>query len=72
MTVLSKVLKYGAGFRLRTREKRVLYRVKEDRNIPYTIKRRKDNWICHVLSSNCLLGHIIGGKIRTKARTDGD
>jgi hypothetical protein len=28
----------------------VLYRVKEERNVLYTIKRRKANWIGHILS----------------------
>jgi hypothetical protein len=41
----------------------VLHRVKEKRNIVHTIKRRKANWIGHVLCRNCLLKHIIEGKI---------
>ena len=36
----------------------VLHRVKEDRNILYTVKRRKANWIGHVLRKNCLLIHV--------------
>jgi hypothetical protein len=39
-------------------------RVKEDRNILQTIKRRKANWIGHILCRNCLLKHFIEGKIR--------
>ena len=41
----------------------VLHRVKEEINIIQTIKRRKANWIGHILHRNCFLKHIIGGKI---------
>jgi ribosomal 50S subunit-associated protein YjgA (DUF615 family) len=41
----------------------VLRRVKEERNILHTIRRRKANWIGHILRRNCLLSHIIEGKI---------
>jgi hypothetical protein len=41
----------------------VLHRVKEERNILHTVRRRKANWIGHILSRNCLLSHIIEGKI---------
>jgi hypothetical protein len=51
----------------RVRNEEVLYRVKEERNIVHTIKRRKANWIGHILRRNCLLKHVIDGKnIRTK------
>jgi hypothetical protein len=36
---------------------------KEERNILHTIKRRKANWICHILRRNCLLKHVIEGKL---------
>jgi hypothetical protein len=36
-----------------------LHRVKEERNILHTIRRRKANWIGHILHRNCLLQHII-------------
>ena len=42
----------------------VLRRVKEERNVPHTIKSRKANWICHALRINCLLKHVIKGKIK--------
>jgi replicative superfamily II helicase len=45
----------------------VLQRVKEERNILQTIKR-KANWICHVLRRNCLLKHVTEGKIEVKGR----
>jgi hypothetical protein len=37
--------------------------VKEERNIVHTIKRRKANWIGHILRRNCLLKHVIQGKL---------
>jgi len=40
------------------KNERVSQRVKEDRNIRHTIKRRKGNWIGHILSMNCLLIHV--------------
>jgi hypothetical protein len=40
----------------------ILQRVKEERNILHTIKRRKANWIGHILRRNCLLKHVIEGK----------
>ena len=43
--------------------KRVLHRVKEERNIIHTAKRRKANWIGNILCRNCLLKHLIEGKI---------
>jgi hypothetical protein len=36
-----------------------LYRVKEEWNILHTVKRRKANWIGHILCRNCLLKHFI-------------
>jgi hypothetical protein len=49
----------------------VLHRVKEKRNIFHTIWRRKANWIGHLLRRNCLLKHIIEGKIRGTRRRGG-
>jgi hypothetical protein len=46
------------------------YTVKEKRNNVNTIKRRKANWIGHILRRNCLLKHVIG-KVRGKDRNDG-
>ena len=39
------------------------YRVKEDRNILHTIKRRKANWIGHILHRNWLLKCVVEVKI---------
>jgi hypothetical protein len=46
------------------RNKEVLLRVKEQRNIPHEIQKRKANWIGHILRRNCLLPRVIEGKIR--------
>jgi hypothetical protein len=45
------------------RNEEVLRRVKEERNILHTVKRRKANWIGHILRRNCLLKHGIEGKL---------
>jgi hypothetical protein len=47
----------------------VLHKVKEERNMLHTIKRRKANWIGHTLRRNCRLKHVIEGK-RGKGRRD--
>jgi hypothetical protein len=40
----------------------VFHRVKEERNILHAIKR-EGNWICHILRRNCVLKHVIEGKL---------
>ena len=45
------------------RNKDVLLRVKEQRNILHEIRKRKANWIGHILRRNCLLQRGIEGKI---------
>jgi hypothetical protein len=47
----------------RVNNEAVLRRVKEERNILHTIRRRKANRIGHILRWNCLPKHIIEGKI---------
>jgi hypothetical protein len=47
----------------RVRNEKVLHRVKEERNIIHTVRRRKANWIGHILRGNCLLKHIILEKV---------
>jgi hypothetical protein len=37
--------------------------VKEERNILHTIKRRRASWIGHILRRDCLLKHVIEGKL---------
>jgi hypothetical protein len=41
----------------------VLHRVKDERNILRTIKRRKANWIGQILRRNCLPKYVIERKI---------
>ena len=45
------------------RNEEVLLRVKEQRNILHEIRKRKANWIDHILRRNCLLQWVIEGKI---------
>jgi hypothetical protein len=45
--------------------------VKEERNIVLTIKRRKANWIGHILRRNCLLKHVIEGKLEGRIEMTG-
>jgi hypothetical protein len=47
----------------RVRNEKVLQRVKEERNVLQTMKRRMANWISHILCRNCLLKHVIEGKM---------
>jgi hypothetical protein len=49
----------------------VLHRVKEEKNILYTIKRRKANWFGHILCRNCLLKHVIEGKLEGRIEMTG-
>jgi hypothetical protein len=44
------------------RNEEVLLRVKEQRNILHKIRKRKANWIGHILRRNCLLQRVIEGK----------
>jgi hypothetical protein len=52
------------------RNEDVLLRVKEQRNIPHEIPKRKANWIDHILRKNCLLQGVIEGKIKKGDRSD--
>jgi hypothetical protein len=45
------------------RNEEVLLRVKEQRNILHEIRKRKANWIGHMLGRNCLPQPVIEGKI---------
>jgi hypothetical protein len=55
----------------RVRNEFVLHRVKEERNILHTTKRRKANWIGHILRRNCFLKHVIEGKLERRIETTG-
>ena len=49
----------------------VLLRVKEQRNILHEIRKRKTNWIGHILRRNCLLQRVIKGKIQGEIEVTG-
>jgi hypothetical protein len=53
------------------RNEEVLHRVKEERNIVHTTKRRKANWIGHILRRNCLLKDVIEGKLEGRIEITG-
>ena len=46
------------------RNEDVFLRVKEQRNILHEMRKRKANWIGHILRRNCLLQRVIEGKIK--------
>jgi len=46
------------------RNEEVLLRVNEQRNTLHEIRKRKANWIGHILSRNCLLKQIIEGNLK--------
>jgi hypothetical protein len=46
------------------RNEEVLLRVSEQRNILHEIRKRKANWMGHILRRNCLLKEVIEGKIK--------
>jgi hypothetical protein len=48
-----------------------LHRVKEEGNILHSIKRRKANWLGHIVRWNCLLKHVIHGKIEGEIEVTG-
>ena len=45
------------------RNEEVLLQVNERRNILHAIRKRKANWIGHILRRNCLIRQVIEGKI---------
>jgi len=46
------------------RNEEVLLRVNEQTNILHEIRKRKANWIGHILHRNCLVKQTIEGKIK--------
>ena len=46
------------------RNEELLLRVKERWNVVHEIRKRKANWIGHILRRNCLLQRVIEGKIQ--------
>jgi len=59
------------SWNVRVENEEVLFRGKEERNVLLTIKRREANWIGHILRKNCLLKHIIEGKIGGRTEVTG-
>jgi hypothetical protein len=55
----------------RVRNEEVLHRVKEERNVLHTIKRRTANRIGHILRRNCLLKHVIERKLEERVEMKG-
>jgi hypothetical protein len=52
-------------------KKKVLLRVKEQRNILREIRKWKANWIGHILRRNCLLQRVTEGKIQVGIEVTG-
>ena len=46
------------------RNEEMLLGVNEQRNILHEIRKRKANWIGHILRRNCLLKQVIEGKLK--------
>jgi hypothetical protein len=46
------------------RNEEVFFRVKEKRDIPHEISKRKANWFGHIKRRDCLLRQVIEGKIK--------
>ena len=46
----------------------VSHRIKEERNILHKIRHGKVKWIGHILGRNCLLKHVIEGRIEVMRR----
>jgi len=53
------------------RNERIFQRVKQEKNIIQTIKRRNDNWKGSFLCTNCLLKHTTEGKIEGRIEVMG-
>jgi hypothetical protein len=54
----------------RVRNEEIIQKVKEEGNVLQT-RRRKANWIGHVLLRNCILKHVIEGKIEGRIQVTG-
>jgi hypothetical protein len=55
----------------RVRSEEVLHGVKQDTFVLHIVKRRKANWVFHILRRKCLLNHGIGGKIEGRREVMG-
>ena len=55
----------------RVKNEEGLQRVEEKRNILLTVKRKKADWICHILRRNFFLKYVIDGKVKGKTEVTG-
>jgi hypothetical protein len=55
----------------RVKAEEAFRRVKEEKNILHTIKRRKAERFGHILRRNCLLKHAIKGKTEARSEVTG-
>jgi hypothetical protein len=55
----------------RVRNEEILHSVKEERNILHKLKIRKVKLIGHMLRRNCLLKHVIEGKLEDRSEMTG-
>jgi hypothetical protein len=53
------------------RNEEVLLGVKEHRNILHEIRKRKANWIGHILCRSCLLQRVVEEKIKGRIEVTG-
>ena len=53
------------------RNEEVLLQVNEQRNILHAIRKRKANWIGHILCRICILKHVVEGKIKEEIEVTG-
>jgi hypothetical protein len=53
------------------RNEEILLRIKEQRNILHEIRKKKANWIDHILRRNCFLQQFIEGKIKGEIEVTG-
>jgi hypothetical protein len=49
----------------------VLHTVKKEKKIFHAVKRRKANWVGHILHRNCLLKRVIEEKIEERIEVTG-
>jgi inosine/xanthosine triphosphate pyrophosphatase family protein len=55
----------------RVKNKKVLKKVKEERNFLHTVKQRNANWIGYILHMNFLLKRVFEGKIKGRVEVVG-
>jgi len=55
----------------RVKNDKALHRAREEGNIVHTMKRRKADWIGHILRTNCLLKQVIEGKLEGRIEITG-